>query len=244
MMKKQLLSTVTAALLLTGGAATAASDQPIMPERAPAAQQKAPAEKIAPPMHAGERKAQETTGQAVKEPSPGKSEMRGKNETSGQSAQEPGAARSDMKAKSDHKSDMSQGLKDESSKQSSKDTSDANRKAEGTKSDWQSQKSSESSKSSTTGQGAAAGSAKLTNQQRTKITTVIKKQKVKSIEASQLNVSIRVGAVVPASVHFYPLPTEVVEIYPEWRGYDFILVGDEIIIIEPHRHAIVAVLAA
>jgi hypothetical protein len=45
-------------------------------------------------------------------------------------------------------------------------------------------------------------------------------------------------------VHFYPLPTEVVTIYPEWRGYDFILVGNEIIIINPRSHTIVAILEA
>ena len=60
----------------------------------------------------------------------------------------------------------------------------------------------------------------------------------------QLNISVRVGTRVPASVHFYPLPTEVVEIYPEWRGYDYILVGDQIIVVDPRTHEIVAILEA
>jgi hypothetical protein len=29
-------------------------------------------------------------------------------------------------------------------------------------------------------------------------------------------------------VHFYPLPSEVFVVYPKWRGYDYILVGDQI----------------
>ncbi len=99
------------------------------------------------------------------------------------------------------------------------------------------QKSTES----TTGQGAAAGSAKLSTEQRSKITTVIKKQNVKPV---QLNISVRVGASVPASVHFYPLPQEVVVIYPEWRGYDYILVGDQIVVVDPRTHEIVAILEA
>ncbi len=94
---------------------------------------------------------------------------------------------------------------------------------------------------STTGQGAAAGSAKLSTEQRSKITTIIKQQKV---EPAQLNVSVRVGTRVPDSVHFYPLPQEVIVIYPEWRGYDYILVGDEIVVIDPRTHEIVAILEA
>jgi hypothetical protein len=99
-------------------------------------------------------------------------------------------------------------------------------------------------KRSTNGQGAAAGSAKLSTQQRTKITTVIKNQHVTRIEPSKLNVSIRIGARIPTSVHFYPLPTEVVTVYPEWRGYDYILVGEQIIILDPGSHEIVYILPA
>ncbi|MDU6242224.1 MAG: DUF1236 domain-containing protein, partial [Bradyrhizobium sp.] len=43
-------------------------------------------------------------------------------------------------------------------------------------------------------------------------------------------------------VHFYPLPAEVVTIYPEWRGYDYILVREQIIVLDPRTHEIVAVL--
>jgi hypothetical protein len=99
----------------------------------------------------------------------------------------------------------------------------------------------ENSRSSTTGQGAAAGSAKLSSEQRTKITAVIRQHKV---QPTHLNVSVRVGTRVPDSVHFYPLPTEVVDIYPEWRGYDYILVGDQIIVLDPGSHEIVAILDA
>ena len=52
------------------------------------------------------------------------------------------------------------------------------------------------------------------------------------------------GTRVPDSVHFYPLPREVFVIYPEWRGYDYILVGDEILVIDPRTHEIVAILDA
>ena len=94
-------------------------------------------------------------------------------------------------------------------------------------------------KSTTTGQAGA--NAKLSTEQRTKITTVIRNQHVES--ANNVNFSISVGARVPREgVRFYPLPTEVVTIYPEWRGYQFILVRNEILVIDPNTYEIVAVL--
>ena len=43
-------------------------------------------------------------------------------------------------------------------------------------------------------------------------------------ETTNVNFNISVGTAVPASVRFHPLPPRIVEIYPEWRGYDVILV--------------------
>jgi hypothetical protein len=58
-----------------------------------------------------------------------------------------------------------------------------------------------------------------------------------------VNFSISVGTRVPRDgVRYYPLPTEVVTVYPEWRGYEFIVVNDQIIVIEPSTYEIVAVI--
>jgi hypothetical protein len=45
-------------------------------------------------------------------------------------------------------------------------------------------------------------------------------------------------------MRFYPLPAEVVTIYPEWRGYEFIQVGDQIVVVDPQTFEIVAVIEA
>jgi hypothetical protein len=97
-----------------------------------------------------------------------------------------------------------------------------------------------SNRSSTVGQAGAG--AKLSTEQRTKITTVIKGQHVAPVE--HVNFSVSVGTRVPRDVRFHALPTEVVSIYPEWRGYEFILVGDQIVVIDPRTFEIVAVLEA
>jgi hypothetical protein len=90
----------------------------------------------------------------------------------------------------------------------------------------------------TTGQAGAG--AKLSTEQRTKITSVIRSQRIEPV--TNVNFNISVGTRVPREVHFHPLPAEVVTIYPEWRGYDFILVREQIVVIDPRTYEIVAVL--
>ncbi|MBI5131210.1 MAG: DUF1236 domain-containing protein [Rhodopseudomonas palustris] len=92
----------------------------------------------------------------------------------------------------------------------------------------------------TTGQAGAG--AKLSTEQRTKITTVIKNQRI--APQTNVNFSISVGTRVPRDVRFHPLPTEIITIYPQWRGYEFFLVRDEIIVVDPRTLEIVAVLDA
>jgi hypothetical protein len=225
MTKARLLSTAAVVLTFGLGAALNASAQTKPnPEPAPAAQQIAPPEKIAPSNQSGDHKApgkSDTTGQSTKEPMPGHVQGSAKSDADVKSPAANDKSSADVKAKPDSKAAT------ETHKDMSKDSAAA--------------KSDESSKNSTTGQGAAAGSAKLSTEQRTKITTVIKKQNVKPVH---VNFSISIGTRVPSTVHYYPLPTEVVTIYPEWRGYDYILVGDQILVIDPDRHEIVAILDA
>jgi hypothetical protein len=216
--KAKLLSTVAAALLFGVGAASAQGMGKDTPERAPAAQQSAPAEKVAPSMKNGDHKAPQTTGQAAPDDKSGKAK-----ETTGQAP------------KSEPKSDMGQ----RAPGAAPQDSSPAN-KSNMDNTASPSTKSSSEQNRATTGQGAA-GSAKLTTEQRTKISSVIREQKVERVN---LNVSVSVGTRIPASVHVHPLPQQVIVIYPEWRGYDYILVGEQIVIIDPRTHEIVAVLEA
>src|SRR3981189_2431958 len=90
---------------------------------------------------------------------------------------------------------------------------------------------------STTGQAGAA--AKLSTEQRTQITSVIKEQRV---EPTNVNISVSVGTRIPREVPFHTLPERVVTIYPEWRGFKFIRVKEQIVIVDPNTYEIVAVL--
>ena len=230
MRKARLLSTVAATLLLTVGIASAQTmnKDEAAPTRAPAAQQKAPAEKVAPAMKPGEQKAgtqkaPQTIGQAPKASDADKTRATDK----GAMDKDPAKSSSDKKTSSDANGGVNM-----------KPKADENAQAPaGAKSS----QSTTSEKPATTGQGAAAGATKLSTEQRSKITTIIRQHKV---EPAHLNVTVSVGTRVPDSVHFYPLPVEVIVVYPEWRGYDYILVGSEILVIDPRTHEIVAILEA
>jgi hypothetical protein len=99
-------------------------------------------------------------------------------------------------------------------------------------------------KQNTAGQGSqgSAKSVQLSSEQRTKIHVTLANQRAERI--TNANFTIQVGARVPRTVRFYPLPVEIVEIVPEYQGYDYVLVGDEILIIDPETLEIVAVLPA
>ena len=81
----------------------------------------------------------------------------------------------------------------------------------------------------------------LTTEQRTKIRqTVLAGGNVP--RASNVNFSISVGTAVPTSVRVVEVPSVIVDIHPQWRGFWYFVVGDEIIIVD-RNHKIVAILA-
>ncbi|WP_256805771.1 DUF1236 domain-containing protein [Bradyrhizobium sp. Bra64] len=83
-------------------------------------------------------------------------------------------------------------------------------------------------------------SVNINDQQRTRISASISHLNVQPL--TNVNFSLSVGTVVPRDIRLQPLPAEVVEIVPQYRGYNFVLVKDEIVIIEPSTYKIVTVL--
>jgi hypothetical protein len=52
-------------------------------------------------------------------------------------------------------------------------------------------------------------------------------------------VSYSVGSVLPATVPLYALPQQVVYDTPALRGYDYTLVGDRVLLVEPGTHTVI-----
>jgi len=92
----------------------------------------------------------------------------------------------------------------------------------------------------TTGNAATSATAAPPAEKRTQIVSAIKSEKIQ--ETTNVNFNISVGAAVPASVHFHPLPPRIVEIYPEWRGYEVILVHGRYVIVRPQTREIVYII--
>src|SRR5262249_51226375 len=87
--------------------------------------------------------------------------------------------------------------------------------------------------------GQAGGSVNLTAQQRTKIQqTVLAGSNVP--RANNVNFALSVGTAVPTSVRVVEVVPALIEINPAWRGHQYFVVRDEIIIVD-HSRKIVAV---
>lgn len=86
----------------------------------------------------------------------------------------------------------------------------------------------------------SVGSATLSPDQKTKLRGIITGGNVRRID--DVNFSLSVGTRVPDTVTFYDVPETIVEVVPEYRGFRYIVVGDELVIIDPETLEIVAVL--
>ena len=84
--------------------------------------------------------------------------------------------------------------------------------------------------------------AALSTEQHAKIRDTLRIEK--SERLASVPFSTKVGEAVPGTVHLYVLPVSILEYAPQYRGYEYILVGDDILIVDPRTHRIVAVIAA
>ena len=149
----------------------------------------------------------------------------------------------DMKSGAKDEKSAQENLKGEKSKssQNEKGVAGKDMKAEGRDNNMNAgSNNAAEGRSQTVGQAGAG--AKLTTEQRTRITTVIRDQHVAPV--TNVNFAISVGTRVPRELGFHPLPAEIVTINPQWRGYEFFLVRDQIVVVDPRTLEIVAVLDA
>src|SRR4029077_15972653 len=87
-----------------------------------------------------------------------------------------------------------------------------------------------------------AAPAALSPEHHAKIWQAVRGEKAAPFTGARF--SMTVGAAVPQAVHLNRLPVSVIEYAPQYRGYEYVLVGDEILIVDPRTHRIVAVIPA
>jgi hypothetical protein len=96
--------------------------------------------------------------------------------------------------------------------------------------------------SATKDETKAGAPAALSSEQHVKIRDSLRGEKAERL--SNVQFSTTVGEMIPETVHLYALPVSIVEDAPQYRGYEYILVGDEILIVNPRTMRIVAVIEA
>jgi Protein of unknown function (DUF1236) len=81
------------------------------------------------------------------------------------------------------------------------------------------------------------GRMALSSEQRTKIReTVLAGNNVP--RADNVNFAVREGTVVPGNVRVMEVPESLIAIYPQWRGNEYFVVRDEIVIVDHDRRIV------
>jgi hypothetical protein len=100
----------------------------------------------------------------------------------------------------------------------------------------------------TSGQGTAPTkgpnanlSVNITPESRTRMHEVFVKER-SAPRVDHVTFGLSVGTAVPRSVRIVAVPQTIIEIQPTWRGYEYFMVGDQIVIVDPRSMEIVAVL--
>jgi hypothetical protein len=88
--------------------------------------------------------------------------------------------------------------------------------------------------------GRSVGSTTLSPDQKTRLHGIITDGNIRRIDEADFPLSV--GTRVPDTVEVYDVPDTLVDIVPEYRGFDYIVVRDELLIIDPDTLEIVAVL--
>jgi hypothetical protein len=84
--------------------------------------------------------------------------------------------------------------------------------------------------------------AALSTEHHAQFRETIRSEKVAPL--NDVHFSVTIGEAVPRTVHLNRLPTRVLEYAPQYRGYEYFLVGDDILVVDPRTLRIVAVIAA
>jgi len=224
-------------------------------ERLPQQERSAPAEKIA-PQNAPAVHNQVPNGRVGETP-----QNRGRSETTGQAPQEGRQSRPSERNPEQERGRTEQPSRSERNEQNratgqapreqNRTTGQAPREDRTNRSSEQNRLEQERGRTdrtdenrATTGQGAAGTKSNvtvnITPEKRTRIHEVIVQER-NAPRVSRPNFNVSVGTRVPRTVRFAALPRTIVEIEPEWRGFEYFMIGDQMVIVDPRSMEIVAV---
>jgi Protein of unknown function (DUF1236) len=187
-----------------------------------------------------------TTGQAPTEPKSGQANERRDNKM-GQDQKSPksttGQAPSQQTTpKSDRANEQTTPKSDRANEQNRPSSGQMNERGGTTQN--QNRSGANENRTGTSTSTNTSVNVNLSSEQRSKIHSIIVSDR-SAPRIAHADFDVRVGTVVPrGKVKFVPLPSTIVEIEPSWRGFEYFLVGDEIVVVDPATLRIVAVLPA
>jgi hypothetical protein len=91
-----------------------------------------------------------------------------------------------------------------------------------------------------TRQQSTSGTVALTPQQSTRVQqTILARSDVP--RANRVDFALNVGTAVPSYIRVAEVPPVLIEIHPEWRGYEYFVVEDDIVIVDRGRRVVARV---
>ncbi|MEK4034685.1 DUF1236 domain-containing protein [Methylocystis sp. IM3] len=90
------------------------------------------------------------------------------------------------------------------------------------------------------GREGQGGRLQLSERQQNQVRQILEQRGARSFTRNDFN--LQIGAVVPPNVQFYPLPPDVLAMAPQFRGYDYVMVDNDVAIIDPGTREVVTVL--
>jgi len=93
-----------------------------------------------------------------------------------------------------------------------------------------------------TDRGRSSTTVSVNDQQRTRVFDQLHRDREFDQARTDIDIRVNVGERLPERVRPRPLPSDIVSIVPEYRGYDYTVVHDEIAIIDPRSREIVDVI--
>lgn len=85
-------------------------------------------------------------------------------------------------------------------------------------------------------------SVSVNDQQRTRVVDQLRRDRDFDRARTDIDIRINVGERLPERVRPRPLPSEIITVVPQYRGYEYTVVHDEIAIIDPRSREIVDVI--
>ena len=82
--------------------------------------------------------------------------------------------------------------------------------------------------------------ATVNDQQRTQIVERLRRDR--SVSNQNINIQVNIGQRLPPRVRARPLPPDIVGIAPQYRGYQYTVIEDEVVIVHPRTHEVVDVI--